>query len=189
MRRRELLYSLLGAAAVPSFVQAQSARSADDLPAFELTSPDAVAKSAPRFFGGPQFASFARLGDVLMPAAENEPGALDARAPEFLDFLLSESPAELQVLYRNGVHELDARSTRALKRPFVKLTAAEAAPILAPLSEPLTYQGPTEPFAQFLQAAKVAFWQATRNSREWAEAQSGLRRGAAGVNTYWLPIE
>ena len=126
------MYSLLGAAAVPSFVQAQSARSADDLPAFELTSPDAVAKSAPRFFGAPQFASFARLGDVLMPAVENEPGALDARAPEFLDFLLSESPAELQVLYRNGVHELDARSTRALKRPFVKLTAAEAAPILAP---------------------------------------------------------
>jgi hypothetical protein len=141
MRRRELLYSLLGAAAVPSFVQAQSARGADDLPAFELTSPDAVAKSAPRFFGAPQFASFARLGNVLMPAAENEPGALDARAPEFLDFLLSESPAELQVLYRNGVQELDARSLRALKRPFVKLTAAEAAPILAPLSEPWTYQG------------------------------------------------
>jgi hypothetical protein len=191
MKRRELFYSLLGVSCLPAFVQAQKSTPApgDEIPSLALTTPDAVASGILHFFSLTEFPSFRRFGDAIMPAAENEPGALDARAPEFLDFLLAESPVEIQTLYRNGVRDLDRKATQSFKSSFSKLGDTEISKILAPLSDPWTHNGPTDPFAQFLQAGKMAFWQATVNSREWAQAKSAGRRSAAGLNTYWLPIE
>jgi hypothetical protein len=184
MNRRELFYSLLGVSALPAFVQAQSATQTpgDGIPNLTLLTPDAIASGVLHFFTPQEFASFRKLADMIVSASDGEPGALDARAPEFLDFLLSESPAEIQTLYRNGVRLLDQKG-------FAKLGQSETSKVLAPLSDAWTYSGPTDPFAQFLQASKIAFWQATVNSREWAQAKSGGRRSAAGLNTYWLPIE
>ena len=184
MNLRELFYSMLGVSSLPAFVQAQSATptTGDSIPNLTLLTPDAVASGVLHFFTPQEFASFRRLADVIVPASDGEPGALDARAPEFLDFLLSESPIEVQTLYRNGVRELD-------RKGFAKLGQSETSKVLSPLSDPWTYSGPADPFAQFLQASKIAFWQATVNSREWAQAKSGGRRSAAGLNSYWLPIE
>jgi len=189
MNRRELLYSLLGVSCLPAFVQAQKAAPSDDFPPLTLTATDAIGSGVLHFFNANEFATFRRFGDVLMPTADGEPGASDARAPEFLDFLLSQSPAEVKTLYRNGVRDLDKTSLASFKSPFTKLEDGDIGKILSPLLEPWTHSGPTDPFAQFLQAGKMAFWQATVNSREWAEAKSSGRRSAAGLNTYWLPIE
>ena len=187
MRRRELLYSLLGVSCLPAFLEAQSG--AEETPVLTLTSPDGVAHGLPAFFPRAELATFRHFGKVLVPASAGQPGAIEAGAPEFLDFLLSQSPSEVQSLYRNGVRKMDSLSTELFRRPFVKLDDSEIARILAPLSEPWTYRGPSDSFAQFLQAGKVAFWQATVNSKQWADAGSGRRRAAAGVNTYWLPFE
>jgi len=189
MKRRELLYSLLGVSCLPAFLEAQSASAEDMPPVFSGSSPETVGTAVSAFFSASEFASFRKLAQVMMPADGNEPGAIEAQAPEFLDFLLSQSPTPVQVLYRDGVRELDKRSAGRFKRQFPALEDPEIATVLAPLSEAWTYRGPSEPYAQFLQAAKVAVWQATTNSRQWAEAASGRRRGAAGVNTYWLPFE
>jgi hypothetical protein len=192
MKRRELLYSLLGVSGLPAFVQAQQPAippATDELPPLRLTNPNEVADGVLKFFTPAEFGSFRRLANVIMPPAEAEPGALDANAPEFLDFLLSESPVEVQTLYRNGVRELDKRSVQRHKQGFANLPDGGIADVLSPLNAAWTYQGPTEPFAQFLQASKIAFYQATVNSRQWAEAQSSRRRGAAGLNTYYLPVE
>jgi hypothetical protein len=192
MKRRDLLYSLLGVSGLPAFVQAQQPAippATDELPALRLTNPNQVADGVVKFFTPAEFVSFRRLGDAIMPPAEAEPGALDAKAPEFLDFLLSESPAEIQRLYRNGVRELESRSLQRHKQSFSKLPVAGLTDVLSPLNVSWTYQGPTDPFAQFLQASKIAFYQATVNSREWADAHSSLRRGASGTNTYYLPVE
>lgn len=192
MKRRQLLYSLLGVSGLPAFVQGQQPaipRATEELPPLRLTDANQVADGVLKFFTPVEFASFRRLGNVIMPPAEGEPGALDSKAPEFLDFLLSESPLEVQVLYRNGVRDLDKRSMQLHKQNFAKLPDAGIADVLSPLNVPWTYEGPTEPFAQFLQASKIAFYQATINSREWADAQSSRRRGAAGLNTYYLPVE
>ncbi len=192
MKRRELLYSLLGVSGLPAFVQAQQPAippATDELPPLRLSNPNTVAEGVLKFFTQTEFGSFQRLGTVIMPPADGEPGAQDAKAAEFLDFLLSESPAELQTLYRNGVRELDRRSLQRHKQSFAKLPDTGIADVLSPLNASWTYQGPTEPFAQFLQASRIAFYQATVNSREWAEAQSSRRRGAAGLNTYYLPVE
>ena len=185
MNRRELFYSLLGVSSLPAFVQAQSATPAtgDWIPNLTLLTPDAVASGVPHFFTPQEFASFRRLADVIVPASDGEPGALDARAPEFLDFLLSESPPKSKRCIGTVSGSWTVRS-------FAKSWASsETSRVLSPLSDPWTYSGPADPFAQFLQASKIAFWQATVNSREWAQAKSGGRRSAAGLNSYWLPIE
>jgi hypothetical protein len=192
MKRRELLYSLLGVSGLPAFVQAQqpvTPPATEELPPLQLTHPSQLAEGVLKFFAPAEFAAFRHLGNVIMPAADSEPGALDAKAPEFLDFLLSESPNELQALYRNGIRELEKRSLQRHKQNFPKLPPAGIKDVLSPLEGPWSYRGPAEPFAQFLQASKIAFYQATVNSREWADAQSARRRGAAGTNTYYLPVE
>lgn len=182
--RRELLYSLLGVSSLPGFLSGQDASSAADAP-LAVGRAEAVADGVLRFFSAGEFAGFQRLGDLIMPADGNEPGALAAKAPEFLDFLLSQSPAAIQNLYRTGVHVLDKRAGK----PFTRVTNAEAAKVLSPLNAPWTYTEASDPFAQFLLASKMAFWQATLNSKEWAEAGSARRRGGASGGAYWLPFE
>ena len=192
MKRRELLYSLLGVSSLPAFVQAQQPAippATEELPILQLTHATQVADSVQKFFTPAEFANFRHLGSVIMPSAASEPGALEAKAPEFLDFLLAESPAEVQILYRDGIRELENRASQRHKRSFSKLSASEIKDVLSDLDAPWTPQGPTNPFAQFLQASKIAFYQATVNSREWASAQSALRRSASGMNTYYLPVE
>ena len=193
VNRREWLYSLLGVSSLPAFLEAQDSRrgqqTGDDFPKLTVSTAEDVASGAPRFFSPSDFASFQRLGDLIMPAHGDSPGALQAEAPEFLDFLLSESPANVQELYRTGVRRLNQEAERRHSKSFAGLAAAEAAPILEPLSQPWSYSGPSDPFAQFLQAAKIAFFQAAVNSRPWAQAQSARRRSAGGVGLYWLPIE
>src|SRR6476646_4156633 len=47
--------------------------------------PDNVAEPDARFFNAQQFAALRRLSDLLMPPMRGNPGALEAKAPEFLN--------------------------------------------------------------------------------------------------------
>ena len=47
---------------------------------------------------------------------------------------------------------------------------------------------PSDPFAQFLLAAKEDVLRATHNSREFAAAMSRTSRGFSGSGYYWLPL-
>ena len=182
---------MLGLAALPGqlgLLEAQEASQAGQSP-LKATAPDLVADPSPKFFAKAEFADFKHLGDLIMPAFDGKPGAIAAGAPEFLDFLLSESPDDAQSVYRLGIRGLGLSAKTKYQKPFAALTAEQAAPLLQPLTAPWTYAEPKEPVARFLAASKVAFVQATLNSRAWADAQTGRSRSAAGVGTYWLPIE
>ena len=84
-----------------------------------------------------------------MPATGGRPGASQARAGEFLDFLISQLPAERQKLYRQGLDRLQSESQRRHGKWFEALSEREAEPLLAPLKEPWTYAAPADPFAVF----------------------------------------
>jgi len=160
----------------------------DEKPNLATTAAESVANGVPRFFDAAGFSALQRLGEILVPARPNLPGAIEAEAAEFLDFLIDQSPADRQDLYRHGVARLNQEARSRFGKPFAEVSAAEADPILSPLREPWTYQGPSDPFARFLRAAKSDFLEATVNSRQWAKASSG-RRGASGLNTYWFSID
>ncbi len=155
MKRRDLLKT---AAVLPAIASAQQ----------DAAPPDAVADPITHFFSTPQFAALVKLSDAILPRIGGTPGALDARVPEFLDFLIGRSSVEEQNLYRNGLdHAFD----------------------LSPLSEPWTYLEPRDPYARFLQRAKHDILTAAINSHEWIAAVAKRNPAVTGAGTYWLPIE
>lgn len=135
----------------------------------------------PKFFTPTQFATFKKLCAILMPAGANgAPGAVEAQVPDFMDFLLSQSPADRQHMYRAGLDGLKG------------LDDANAARMLVPLKQTWTYDPPKDPVAKFLRQAKIDIRQATMNSREWvksAGSSGGGRRGVTGTGLYWNTLD
>lgn len=175
MKRRRFIQALAAAPAARSLIAQQQA--------------DDTAEIVPHFFNAPQFAALRKLSDILMPATSAAPGALAAEAPEFLDFLLSQSLADRQQLYRNGLDGLNAQSKKRFNKLFADADARQAEMLLAPLREPWTYDPPADPVAAFLRAVKDDIRRATVNSREWSIASAAGRTRAGGGGLYWLPID
>jgi hypothetical protein len=163
---------------------------ATEMPRLQYSVHDDVGDMQPKFFTAAQYGALRKLSDILMPAINETPGALDARVPEFLDWLISQSPQDRQQFYRVGLDELNGAARKRFSRSFAEVDAKQAAELLAPLSEPWTFEPPADPLARFLRAAKQDVRAATMNSREYtAAAGASGRRGAAGVGLYWLPLD
>ena len=193
MRRRQALQSLAGLPILPQIhlpqVQAAQPAPENEYPKLASESPDEPANPVHRFFTADQFGALKRLGDLLLPAYAGRPGASEAEAAGFLDFLLSQSPADRQALYRDGLDKLNAGAQHQYHKLFSSLSADEAAPLLAALKAPWTYNPPKDPVAHFLCEAKLDFFKATVNSREMAQARSAGGRRATGMNPYWHVID
>src|SRR3954447_10512343 len=183
MKRRRFFQTVgAAAAAAPAIVGQPQQAPSTGLPKLETAVADAAAETLPHFFTAQQFAAVKKLAGILQPAMNGTPGAIEAQAPEFLDFYIGESPADRQQVYRAGLDGLVAAG-------FVDADAAKATAILAPLKAPWTYDTPADPLAKFLRAAKADIRTATLNSREYntAGAVGGRRFGAQGL--YWLPLD
>jgi hypothetical protein len=194
MKRRRFLQGLAIAPAAPSLVaqqaaiQAAPARPGADSPLRYGISDDA-AEPVLRFFSVPQFSAMRKLSDLLMPPVNGAPGAQDAEAAEFLDFLLSQSSADRQQLYRGGLDGLNNQSKKRFNKLFADVDANQAEALLTPLRDPWTYDAPADPVAAFLRAAKDDVRRATVNSREWNQAVAAGRARGGGAGLYWLPID
>lgn len=198
MKRRRFIQALATAPATGLIAQQPAPPSASpaagELPKLDFATPDAAAETVRHFFTTSEFAALQKLGGILMPPSNGGPGAIEARAPEFLDFLLNESPPDRQQLYRAGLDGLNAQAKRRFTKPFSELDAPQAEELLAPLRARWTYKPPADPVARFLLAAKLDLRTATLNSLEWNSARSstnggpGVRR-AAPVGLYWYPID
>ena len=220
MKRRRFLQAVAAAPAVPLAAQqaAQQAAQTGARPApggapaagtagqfrgpqpeqaLETTAADIAAEAvAPSFFSADQFAALRRLGSLLQPPLSGHPGAAEAGAPEFLDFLIGASPADRQKLYREGLDGLNAQAQKQHKRPFASLDEAQADAIVRPYLVVIAWPEdlPPERMRRFLAQAQRDFRTATQNSREWANAgassgRRGGRRSGGGMGLYWLPID
>ena len=201
MRRRGFVKALAAIPAAPAlFAQQPAAAPAapaapvhpptDELPVLTPSVPDVAAEMMPRFFTPAQFSALRKLSDLLMPAMNGAAGALDAKAAEFLDFLLGESPADRQHLYRAGLDALNEQSKKRFNKPFAELDATQAEVFLGALRKPWTFDEPADPLAAFLRAAKQDVRTATVNSQEYsavATNRGGRRFGGGGV--YWYPLD
>jgi hypothetical protein len=193
MKRRRLLQAF--AAAVPLAAQQQSQprqpMAGGEVPKLETSVADAAAQMSPGFFNVHQYAALRKLSDVLMPPINGAPGALDAHAPEFLDFLIGQSPADRQHVYREGLDALNAQAGKKFNKGFAELEGPQAVELLAPLREPWTFDPPADLLARFLRTAKQDVRTATMNSHEYVAAAgaSGGRRGFGGQGLYWYPLD
>lgn len=158
------------------------------IPVPKGTLPDAVAAPVPRFFTEEQFATLKKLGEVLVPARNGAPGAVEAGAPEFLDFFIGKSPADRQQLYRKGLDDLNAQARTGHKKPFAALDAAQIDAILKPLFKPYPERRSATAFGPFVNEVRVELRTATINSPETAAAaEASGRRVAFGL--YWRNID
>jgi len=197
IKRRQFIQAVASASAAPAVLAQQTGKPARPAATtgqapgeIELTVSDAAAHGTPSFLDQRELAALRRLSDILMPAGNGSAGALDAGAPEFLDFLIAHSSAERRQLYRTGLGALNLQAALRFNKPFAEVEATEADDLLAPLREPWRHEPPADPLARFLLAAKHDIHTATVNSREWAKAAAQERgRRRRGLGMYWYTVE
>lgn len=181
----------------------------------EVTPADSAAEPMAQFFTPPQFAALRRLAGLIQPPMKNsgraggrggfqgggppadagaEPpvslGALDCGVPEFLDFLISVSPADRKLLYRNGLDGLNASAKKQFNKAFADLDDTQANAILQPLvvAVPWVHDPPADPMKHFLFAVRQDIPMATRNSPEF-NSVGGRRAGGGFAGSVWDPID
>jgi hypothetical protein len=152
--------------------------------------PDAVAQTSAHFFTDHQFATLRRLCEILLPPLNGYPGATDAGAPEFLDFLIGTSPADRQRLYQSGLDRLDVEAKKQFGVSFAGVSTAQADLLLRPwLRTWMSDHPPTERYAEFINLAHSDIRTATINSQPWSEAANADRKHTPDVGLYWFPID
>ena len=158
------------------------------IPVPKGTIPDAVAAPVQRFFTGEQFAALRKLGEVLVPPRNGAPGAVEAGAPEFLDFFIATEPTVRQAFYRKGLDDLNAQSRTRFKKPFADLDGAQIDAVLKPLFKP--YGGRRSPlvFGPFVNEVRTDLRTATNNSPEASAAAEAAGRRVSTV-LYWRPVD
>ena len=117
----------------PNTPARQVSRQPSQVPQLEVTAIDLTGQPAVHYFSDTQFATLRKLGELLMPPLKNNPGAIEAQAPEFMDFLISASPDDRQKLYLSGLDSLEATSQDKFQKPFGDLDGQQADAILRPL--------------------------------------------------------
>ncbi|MEP7367517.1 MAG: gluconate 2-dehydrogenase subunit 3 family protein [Acidobacteriota bacterium] len=197
MKRRNLMKAVLAAPAVPALfsqatVQAQGplpAATPNDAPDWQPSIGDDIGATKTRFFTEPQLNALRQLSAIVLPSINGQPSAIDAGAPEFLDFLVGASPAPRQQLYRNGLDLLNEGAKKKFGKSFGDIETAQAETLLAPLKQPWTYEAPADPLAHFLREAKADIRTATMNSHEYAAVASRGSRRSGGLGLYWYPLD
>jgi hypothetical protein len=179
----------------PNTPARQESRQPPSVPKLQVTAPDLTAEPAPHFFTDIQFATLEKLGEVLVPPLKNNPGALEAKAPEFLDFLIGASPADRQKSYQFGLDQLELQAKSKYQTSFHSLSETQVGAILKPLlvARPWPEDLPSDPLQSFVAQVHEDLRTATMNSREWAAAseKSGrlFTRAYRGSGYYWAPID
>jgi hypothetical protein len=194
MNRRTILKTIVAAPAAAALraqdpVKAPTPpRSVEESPHVATAVADSGAEPVAQFFTREQFTALQHLSEIFEPSTPPNPGAREARAAEFLDFLVSQSPADRQTLYRTGLDRLNSESGQRFNQPFAALDPQQTAQVLAPLRRPWTYEDPADPLEHFLREAKADIAEATRNSYEFISVASKRSRGASGVGEFWYPL-
>lgn len=84
---------------------------------------------APKAFNAHQYATLQRLSELIVPADEHGPSALEVGAADFID-LLSSNNDELKAIYTNGIAWLDQASESRAGKPFVDAPPAAQGQLL-----------------------------------------------------------
>jgi hypothetical protein len=152
--------------------------------------PDEVAETSAHFFNATQMVTLRRLSEILAPPWKGHPGALEAGAPEFLDFLIGASGAERQQMYQSGLDRLNEEANSKFSVSFADLKAAQADELIRPWMRTwMPDHPPTEPFARFINLANSDIRAATVNSQAWHESATAAGKQPERMELYWYPVD
>ena len=95
-------------------------------------------KEAPykaKFFNADQLALVATISELIIPTDDHSPGANAAKVHEFIDLMISESPAETKKTWTDGLAAMDKLSQDKNGAPFNKATKDQQIAILTEISK------------------------------------------------------
>lgn len=138
MRRREALKTIVIGGATAAMGEPRDLLRAANLPqntAERRPSPGLTAGSSftPKYFSQHEFAVISRLADLIIPR-DTGPGALDARAPEYIDLQISEMP-DTQTQASGGVQWLDRYCNEQFGKAFLDCSLAQQTQVLDQLAD------------------------------------------------------
>jgi hypothetical protein len=136
MKRRDLLKTVVAGAAAGAKAQ---------------TSASGAWK--PAFFDAHQNETVIALTELIIPATDT-PGAKAALVNRFIDLMLSESPAEQQSRFVQGLAWLDAYARRKHGVPFVKCGAEQQTALLGSLDPAANPPSDLRPGVRFFEEIK-----------------------------------
>jgi hypothetical protein len=90
------------------------------------------ARYAPRFFSAEEYATVERLAELILPS-DGSPGAREAGASEFIDFMVASDPG-VQYRFRYGLTWLDAQAERDQGKTFRELAREQQSELLGHLA-------------------------------------------------------
>jgi hypothetical protein len=141
-------------------------------------------------FNGVQMNTLVRLCDVLMPPMRGFPGATEALTPEFLDFFVSRSAADVKSLYQSGLDMFEDRARQNYSKSFASLDATQADALIRPLLVAWSKDHlPKEPDKRFLNRVHYDIRMATKNSGAWALAEAHRGNPPPEGHLYWFPVQ
>ncbi|MCU1323930.1 MAG: hypothetical protein JWM43_3579 [Acidobacteriaceae bacterium] len=159
-------------------------------PNIPVTAPDIVATTDVRYFTAARYATLVQLCAIMMPVSSDYPGAIQAGAPEFLDFLLGGSPTDRQAMYNEGLDRLNADTVKKFSVAFAKADAKQADAVIRPyLKGWINDHPPKEKHERFIALVHREIRTATMNSPAWAAAAEASGERTPGVGLYWAPID
>ena len=204
MQRREFLRVVVPMSLAPKLLLGQQPGSAPPPPAPvpwtlglnpatplpETVVADEIGLTELHFFSAVQHSTLRQLAAGLLPPLDGKPGALQAAAPEFLDFLIGVSSTNRKQVYQTGLDWLETQAQTQHQRSFATLNEAEVGSLIQPwLRTWMTDHPPTEPHADFINIAHADIRTATINSRLWSEAPAKGAQDKTPVELFWQPIE
>jgi hypothetical protein len=104
-----------------------------------LHEPDAgSAPYAPKFFNAHEWATVRVLADIVIPKDERSGSATDAKAPEFIDFMLmdKETSENSKVSMRGGLAWLDAEMRKRYGTDFLSSSDSQRKAVLDDIAYP-----------------------------------------------------
>ena len=137
MSRRDALLAM-GAAPLAGLLDWTAPSRERALKLVDALTADPLADYAPKFFRPHEWRTVRVLADLVIPRDERSGSATDAKAPEFVDFMLAEKDTSerSRVAMRGGLAWLDVEMRHRFGHDFLSATAAERTAVLDDIALP-----------------------------------------------------
>ena len=134
VNRRTMLKVLGAAPAAAGFTwtEAEAAQARTDVQTRQAAKPAAY---KPKFFTAHEWATVSLLVNIIIPKDERSGSATDAGVPEFMDFMMTDTPAR-QTAMRGGLRWIDAQCEKRYDKRFLDCTEAERTAVLDDIAWP-----------------------------------------------------
>jgi hypothetical protein len=96
---------------------------------------DAAKSTKPRYFTPAEMATITAMSALIIPADEHSPGAKEAGVPAFIDLMVSSSPEEVRVSWRDGLAAVNKATADKYKAPFADASEKDQLDFLKDLAK------------------------------------------------------